>query len=660
MQTLTWYRHRLGRMGPAELLVRTRRTLRLPGDLLRARVAPPARVLAGATVASPPLLQGGAGIAAAPYVAAADRLAQGALEVFGREVFLGAVPDWNRDPKSGVRAPRELGPVLDYRDARKVGDIKYLWEPNRHLHLVRLAQAYRLTGQAGYLNVVRHHVQTWLQQCPYLRGPNWASSLELAIRLINWSLVWELAGGAGGPLFAGREGARLQEEWLQSIYRHLSFIAANFSRYSSANNHLIGEAAGLYVGALSWPQWKDCARFVAQGQAILEEQARLQITPEGVPREQAFAYAQFVFDFLLLAALKGRAADLAFSPAYWQRLERMLEFIAALMDSAGHVPQVGDADDGYVVSLAPQPGFCAFRSLLATGAVLFRRPEFKLKSGGLDDKTRWLFGPEAGQVYAELEQPAGPLALPRAFPEGGYYILGAELDTPDEVRLLMDAGPLGYLSLAAHGHADALSILLGIHGRQILVDPGTYAYHTQPRWRAWFRGTAAHNTVCIDGLDQSVPGGNFMWVRHAAAQCVDWRSSAQEDRVVGVHHGYERLSDPVVHRRAVRLLKPRREIEVIDMLFCARRHTAVRWWHFAEDCHVHLEDDGGAVRIESGDVRVRMLPGEAVSARLLRGAEDPPGGWISRRFDAKQPTTSLAWETPIRGTTVLRTRIHYS
>src|SRR5207245_173758 len=103
-------------------------------------------------------------------------------------------------------------------------------------------------------------------------------------------------------------------------------------------------------------------------------------------------------------------------------------------------------------------------------------------------------------------------ATPRlAFPAGGYYVLGSDLDQPAEVRVIADCGPLGYLSIAAHGHADALSFTLSIAGDEVLIDPGTYAYHTHSGWRAHFRGTAAHNTVRIDGVDQSVPAGNFLW-----------------------------------------------------------------------------------------------------------------------------------------------------
>ena len=117
---------------------------------------------------------------------------------------------------------------------------------------------------------------------------------------------------------------------------------------------------------------------------------------------------------------------------------------------------------------------------------------------------------------AQLRQRARAGFRPRLqFSESGYYLMGSAFDTPDEVRLLVDAGPLGYLSIAAHGHADALSFVLNVGDREILVDPGTYAYHTDPAWRRYFRSTRAHNTVGVDEQDQSVQAGNFMWTDHA-------------------------------------------------------------------------------------------------------------------------------------------------
>jgi hypothetical protein len=437
----------------------------------------------------------------------------------------------------------------------------------------------------------------------------------------------------------------------------MHFIRGHFSRYSSANNHLIGEAAGLFVGAVTWPFWERCRRWGDDAQGVLEREAQLQNAPDGVNREQAVSYQQFVLDFLLIPALAGRANGQEFSRECWQRIEAMLEYLASIMDVGGHVPMIGDADDGYAVRLSQEPDFCPYRSLLATGAILFRRGDLKAKAGRLDDKTRWLVGADAQREYDTL--PAEPHALPvrRVFPDGGYYIVGCDFETDREIRGIVDVGPLGYLSIAAHGHADALALTLSVGGREFLVDPGTYAYHTQKQWRDYFRGTAAHNTVVVDGQNQSEIGGNFMWLHHAEARCELWESNDGEDRLVGAHNGYGRLPDPVVHRRTIVLDKGSRTFDIDDQLLCEGEHTVDRCWHFAESCEVVVQSDCSVVA-RSGSYSIRIVPGELnVEAFDRRGVADPIGGWVSRSFDMKTQSASVVWRSHIQGKTTLRTKV---
>lgn len=602
---------------------------------------------------APPWLAGVVGIDGACYVNAADRFVAGHRSVFAVQVDGLTSDGWNRDPLTGVVAPQAFGKLIDYRDERLVGNIKYLWEPNRHLDLVTLAQAYAMTGDGRYLERLREQLESWLEQCPYPFGVNWASSLEIGIRLINWSLVWQFIGGRRSALFERQGGADLLKRWLDSIYQHAHFIRHYYSRHSSANNHLIGEAAGVFVASCTWPCWTALDKWGAEAQRILVDAAATQTYPDGVNREQAVAYQQFVLDFFILSALAGQSREPAFPERYWKTIERMLDYVHAIMDVAGTVPMIGDADDGFVVRLSQEPGFCPFRSLLATGAILFDRPEFAVKSRGLDDKTRFLLGGDRWEAVSPKVGRASP-APRRQFPDGGYYVLGQALDSADEIRLVADAGPLGYLSIAAHGHADALSFVLSVAGHEILVDPGTYSYHTEPLWREYFRGTGAHNTVRVDGLDQSVQGGNFMWLRHAAARCLEFEVDAGSSRFVGEHDGYTRLEDPVVHRR--RIAQEGATIEIVDTLRCNGYHRVERCWHFSEKCRVSLE--GTTVVAENGPVRVKLRPVEPVhEIRRLKGSEDPPGGWVSRRFDVKEPAESLYFVDEVRGTAELKTTI---
>jgi Heparinase II/III-like protein/Heparinase II/III N-terminus len=680
MQTLSWYVHRLGRMSAAELAYRVAQAARATQDRLanshEAPVPRPESPRANAPfVHTPPTVD------RAPYILQAENFLIGRFAIFDLEAAeLGCPPDWNRDPLTKLRAPLQPAGGLDYRDERLVGNIKYLWEPNRHLHIASFAQAYALTGEGRYGEAIQVHIDSWIEQCPPGRGPNWCSSLELAIRLINWSIAWQLLGGYSAAMFNDAEGRAFRDRWQESVYRQARGIMRKLSRFSSANNHLIGEAAGVYIASVTWTGWPQLREWGRQCKRILMEEALKQSGEDGGNREQAFSYQQFVLDFLLLAGLAARGARDDFSKEYWLRIEHMIEFIASMMDVSGHVPMIGDADDGYVVKLEPEIGEWAwskrheslggariaaagglksdnYRSLIATGALLFDRRDFARKAGCLDDKSAWLFGGRAQERFDSLLARA-PLRYTgtRAFPVAGYYLLGDRYETRDEVRMVIDAGPLGYLSIAAHGHADALSFVLSVAGEEVLIDPGTYAYHTSAQWRRYFRGTRAHNTVLVDACDQSDQSGNFMWSRHANARCLEFVDELPVQRFVAEHDGYGVLRDPLTHRREIEYDAQQRKFTITDTLECKGPHTVRLHWHCTEQLQPIVTDN--EVCLFTDRHRVRLIAQRAPDRVLtFRGGSAEEGGWVSRGFGRKTPTTTVAWESAIHGTTVIRTYI---
>jgi hypothetical protein len=327
------------------------------------------------------------------------------------------------------------------------------------------------------------------------------------------------------------------------------------------------------------------------------------------------------------------------------------------MDAGGNVPQFGDSDDQDITHLARGDRFCCYRSVLATGAILFRRGDFKLKAGRLDDKTRWLLGPKADAQYRELDAERTRLPLRQTFPEGGYYVLGCDFDTPNEIRLVADAGPLGERAAAAQGHADALSFTLSAGGREFLVDPGTYAYQSRERWRQYFRGSSAHNTLRIDGLDQSLQAGNFLWLKKANAGCSLWLSSAQKDSFEGWHDGYTRLGDPVKHRRLIELDKAARRVAIEDTLQMAEDHEVELFFHCHEASRLEPVENGFVVHRDDASIRLALPQAAEACTLVYCGSLTPMAGWVSRGFDRREPAPSIVWATRLTGGAVLRTEI---
>ena len=553
--------------------------------------------------------------------------------------------DWHKDYKNNKCAPINYSKSINYRDSNAIGDIKYIWEHNRHLHLVQLSKAYYLTVNVDYKNEVVSQIDSWIKSNPYMQGVNWESSLELAIRLISWSWVWN---------FIGDIDDEFKRVWLECIYKHCDVISKNFSKYSSANNHLIGEAAGLLIAGIVWPFKKKSDVWVKKSFSVLVSEMEKQNYADGVNKEQAISYQQFVLDFFILAGLVGKKNGVKFPKKYWERIEQMLVYVASLMDKDGNMPNIGDADDGYAIRLSYEVAFNPFKSLLSTGAVIFNRGDFKTKAGFFDEKSFWLLGIEGAETFKALE--GKQFEAKKRFDDGRYYILSANEGKVDEIKSVFDCGPLGYLSLAAHGHADAMSFTLSVGGREFIVDPGTYAYHAQKKWREYFRGTSAHNTIRIDKENQSVSGGNFMWLKKAQARLIDFEDNENICRVKAEHEGYKRLSDPVVHRREMAFDKIKHHFKIIDSISAKKSHFIEQCFHFSRDCEV-VQSGENEFTVKNGDVCIILFLDDKLKSELYKGSFDPIFGWESKRFDVKQETITLVNSCEINGKSEFITQI---
>jgi hypothetical protein len=559
------------------------------------------------------------------------------------ERHLGDPIDWNRDHEVRRPCPLRFSPTIDYRDYEEVGDAKVVWEPNRHHQLVVLGRAFCASGDVRYAQAVCEQLESWLDQCPFAHGMNWRSPLELAIRLINWVWALDLVRGSGLP------GPPLRARILRSVHLHLWEIARKYSRGSSANNHRIGEAAGVFVATSYWPLFDEALRWRAESQKILCQEILKQTHPDGGSREQALGYHLFVLQFFLVAGVVGRHIGSDFPVSYWERLEKMLEFLGALSEGGEALPLFGDCDDGQLLDLGGGAGDA--RSWLAVGAVLFGRADFKAWAGAYSETARWLLGASSQTRFDALGPSEDHEWLrSRAFPDSGYYLLQAgRRGAADALSVIFDCGELGFQSIAAHGHADALSFTLRLGGRDVLVDPGTYDYFRFPAWREYFRSTRAHNTVTVDDTDQSVMQGPFLWGARATTRCLTWQPTAGGGRVTGEHDGYARLSDPVVHRRTLELDGGSRLLTVRDEIDSRGPHDVSIHFHVSEECRVRSGADHRCEITLNDGGRVALELDPRLEVSTLFGSERPIGGWVSRRYHQKTTSLTLVGRAACRG-----------
>ncbi len=581
----------------------------------------------------------------------ADPIAANRLDFFDlKDRFLGDPVDWNRDHDAGIPAPMGFSPAIDYRDYRVTGDAKVVWEPNRHHQLVVLGRAYRASGDTRYAGSAVTMLESWMTQCPFGRGMNWRSPLELAIRLINWVWAYDLI------LESGTMTGAFRSRFLHAAYLHLWEITRKLSKGSSANNHSIGEAAGVFIASCYFPFMKNAAEWREESKGILEAEIIAQTYPDGGGREQAFGYHLFVLQFFLTAGLVGRKSGTDFTEGYWRRIEKMLEFAGCMAEGGGTPPMFGDCDDGYVLDLGEPRG--DLPGLLSTGAALFGRPDFKVWSGSFSEMAEWLLGKNGREKFEALETGSvGDRLESHSYPESGSYLLQyGSRGVENRISVSFDCGELGFKSIAAHGHADVLSVTLRVFGQDILVDPGTYDYFKFPEERNYFRSTRAHNTVEVDGLDQSEMLGPFLWGKRANAKVLRWEPSGNVGTVEGEHDGYSRLDDPVVHRRKVELNSDERILIITDSIRSRKLHVVKIRYQFGEKCDVRKEAVNRYVATHpSGSISMEM--NDLLVTSLSRGVESPMEGWVSRGYHQKTPIYTLIGECEAVGDVSLVTTL---
>ncbi len=556
-------------------------------------------------------------------------------------------------------------------------------ERHRHGSIVRLAQAWHLQRQPRHLEALREQLQSWFEQCPGPRGVAWASALDAALRLLNWSIAWQLLGvdEAGGALLP----SALRRRWIDSVYEHAVFVHKHRSRFSSANNHLLGELVGLVAAGTTWPLWGDLVRWSDAAAREVPVELFKQTHADGGSREQASWYQVFVFELMTAHVCMRRAAGAADDERLMRRLAAMARFVAALGDAGGRISHHGDADHASALPLAPHrggDGSGAYRRLLALAGGLGVAAELQPLIGAPAPDGAWLFGPQpaaTAEVGLARRRRLLRCTLPRAMADSGLYLLGAGFGGPREVLMTVDAGPLGYLGIAAHGHADALSLRLSVGGHAVLVDRGTYTYNGDAAWRHYYRSTAAHNTVCVDGADQSGYGGPFLWLRKARCQVTSFDSSDREGHIDAWHDGYGALASPLTHRRHVRWSGRQQAVDgavdgtfdgvfhVTDTLQGQGLHSVAVAWHLAPDCVAVLQDGGAELRTPGGDtLRLTVLPtgpqGPQGGWQLHRGGATAPDavnphGWHSPRFGVQVSATTLLWRASVAAPCEIRTRI---
>jgi len=514
----------------------------------------------------------------ADVVARADAVAAHRFDLLGSgPVELGAEIDWTCDFRTGRRWPllHHARIRVSYGDG---SDIKLPWELSRAQHLPLLAAAHRLTGERRYLDELAAQLRTWIAANPVERGPNWASTMDVAIRAANWVAALVLCAEE-----AHAEG--WLDEALRSLLLHGRFIR-NHPEYAAVRgNHYLADVTGLLVvaavfasgGGREWADW-------AVGE--LEAEMAHQVRADGADHEASIPYHRLVTELFVCGT---QAAD-ALAPGrlghdYRERLGRMLQLIADYTRPDGLAPLVGDNDDGRFLPL---------------------------EDYGRDPRS-----------HTHLFQQAGTRPAPggnASYTEGGYYVLRER-----DLYVLVRCGDTGRYGLGGHGHNDQLSFELAFDGQPLVVDPGSYVYTSDPTERNRFRSTGFHSTLRVGGGEQNELRSDdlFLMPDRSQAHALVWHPPVFEGR----HHGFGSLDPPATHTRRLSLDVDARTLTIIDTVESEGAHE-LEWTFPLAPSEADARRGGARAHFEGVEL---MVDGEDLDFRVDEG-------WYSPRYGVRVST----------------------
>jgi uncharacterized heparinase superfamily protein len=563
---------------------------RIHNPLLRRRIAGLDRA-AIAAIATVPAFDAPGTIDPVRLADALARIERGEVDLLGSgPVHLPEPIDWHRDFKSGRSWPLVPAERIDPYGPGEPADVKVPWELSRGADFVTLARAWAVLRDPAAARTFERRLSSWLRDNPPGMGVNWASAMDVALRAVSWIVALSILDASDAPVTPG-----FRDAVLASLFAHGLWIEANLERGQVRGNHFVADALGLVAIGAVFARTADGSRWLDAGRRFLEEEIRSQVGEDGVDFEGSVAYHRLVLEMFLVGARLLDAAGRGPSPEYKSRLAAMMDFVAAYQTPEGLSPVVGDADDGRVLPLS---------------------------DGVVDPRD-----------HRSLLSAASPETRSRSFPDAGFHVLR----TPDQY-LFVDAGPVGSRGTGGHGHNDCLSFEWHAAGRPLLTDSGAYVYSASRAERNWFRSTAAHNAIRVDGEEINripSPAALFALSDDARPRDVSAAFDGPAPSLEASHTGYLRLADPVLVTRRFELSTTTRtgtsepRLSIRDRVEGRETHAVEFFFHAAPGARALRE--GNAAVFEWPDGRRVVIRPESAGEIAWTAGE----GWFSPSYGVK-------------------------
>ena len=548
-------------------------------------------------------------------------------------IDLGRSINWHKDYKSQYDWPMDYMRDINYNNPERPSDVKFPWEVSRLQWLIPVGQAYLLSQDERYAELVKDILLDWIKHNPYACGINWACTMEVALRILTWTWFFHVF-----KAIQVWQNQVFQEQFLTMLYLHADFTERHLE-YSDINgNHYTADAAGLVFAGLFFGESDAPLRWQDKGWVILRDELPKQVFSDGVDFEASVPYHRLVLELFFLPACYRKAQNLHVPIEYNDSLCRMAQFSASYAQPGGTVPLWGDADDARALPFGNQH-INDHRYLPAYIGYLLENKSLMTPPAGSFGEHFWMYGASAvSQIQQEQKDTQITSCM---FPQGGFYIMRNSHD-----HVFIVCGPLGLGGRGGHGHNDCLSFEAVLDEVKLISDCGAYVYTASYKERNLFRSTDYHNTPCID--DEEINRfirWDYLWTLHNDAKPIVevWQPGFDFDYFCGVHTGYQRLPDPVTPRREITLNHREHSLTIQDEILCNGRHKVSIPLHLAPNIEASISDrDINTITLQAGQKRFTLC-WEGSSKWMVEIVK----ARISPSYGVVVPIQKLLWQANI-------------
>ncbi|MGC8603419.1 MAG: alginate lyase family protein [Desulfomonilaceae bacterium] len=511
-------------------------------------------------------------------------------------------------------------------------DVKWLWELQRFQFLLWLGAAWRLTGDNKFASTAREILESWFSRLKYPLGVEWSSNLEVGLRLLSFSRCTVLC----------MDSPAWDPEFMSTLFAwnrlHATHLRKEITLHHTLGNHQLGEASSLMWFALVYPGLKESESRKTFSLRTINELVPKLIYSDGVYTEQSTGYLKFVLEFMLPLFVFPDSVNGCFSPTTSHRIISSLEFIQALSDCGQATPMIGDSDSGSAIGWR-LTDYSDFSWLLAAGSILFNRPNLAAGIQEYPSEAFLITGLEGLDKFNKFDRSPiksfGASKAKRAkktdFPVGGYHV-----SNDSYFQMVFDSGPLGIYPGYGHGHADALSIIMSIENKPMIVDTGTLHYNAELKFRRYFRQTVSHNTLLINSTGQAKELDTFKWVSGYRVRWID----VVKTNDIRFFSG-ELVTNSYVHQREV-LHAINKGFIIFDRVWTQGNALVEGHFHLHPDVNIQCYKNNKFIVSDGNDLfELILFRPSYIYSEVFKGSKNPMLGWYSGSYGHMVPSWTV-------------------